>query len=180
MFSELMHDRYLTVMHECHLMVMREPSELRWDIYNKVRDYFLWVSVKLFNCYVKSSNLDIDILVMCFWHRRPNEGVQREDDNRSAQHQEDCRKIPKEDYGGNRGGHSHDQARLMQTSSQIVDASWGQNKPETSWTRCWKHDEANAKVVQTNIATCFMWLALCQREQITKLLEEHEESICER
>jgi hypothetical protein len=41
----------------------------------------------------------------------------------------------------------------------------------------WKLDQANCEAVQKNLTTDFMWIALTHREEITKLLEQHDELI---
>jgi hypothetical protein len=40
----------------------------------------------------------------------------------------------------------------------------------------WKLDKANCEAVQKNLTTDFMRIALTHREEITKLLEQHEEN----
>jgi hypothetical protein len=41
----------------------------------------------------------------------------------------------------------------------------------------WKLDKANCEAVQKNLTTDFLWIALIHREEMTKLLEQHEEHV---
>jgi uncharacterized protein YecA (UPF0149 family) len=49
--------------------------------------------------------------------------------------------------------------------------------PDLRGPRFWKLNKANYKVVQKNLTMNFMRIALTHREEVTKLLEQHDELV---